>query len=80
MVNSLLCSLLSFNIHGGIESHLRGLRRYLLMDAGDFADQLSSSLFDIVCISPFFVIIFVFWNINIRTVSQARNQNYASPP
>lgn len=53
MVNSLLCSLLSYNIHGGIESHLRALRRYMLMDAGDFADQLSSRLFDIVCLFSF---------------------------
>lgn len=45
LVNGYLMSLL---LDLGIQDHLAALRRYLLMDAGDFADQLSGRLFEIV--------------------------------
>ena len=59
-VNAQLMDIL---LRAGLLEHLSALRRYLLMDSGDFADQLSSRLFNVVCYNlcpPFLIpILFV---------------------
>ena len=81
VVNAQLMDLL---LHAGLLDHLSALRRYLLMDSGDFADQLSSRLFNVVCYNlcpPFFfpfysfciLIIFIYLGFNVFPARQSRH-------